>query len=135
MEKRCRNQAPLCTCIEGKDICFLISHLDKCFQFRRYELDYRSLHLEEERRLCRVGSCRVCGGRLCEELPLPASETGEALLETIYHWLHRGGIIRQAPEDAGALQGKFLALFHQEDLPFVVEWLNRRQPGETEGRK
>ena len=69
---KCRNQAEgLCSCPpvknRGENILALIEHVAANMTNIRWELDYTDINRSEKRRLCLVGVCRLCGGRLCYE--------------------------------------------------------------------
>ena len=58
----------LCRCIDWPDEDFdvEIDHFIRNFEFLHVELEYASLDAREPVRVCRIGRCRVCGGRMCD---------------------------------------------------------------------
>lgn len=72
--QRCKHDpADLCVCkpIEerGHDPVTLLLHVSANMEKEEWELDYTDINQPEKRRLCLVGVCRACGGRLCYEMP------------------------------------------------------------------
>ena len=56
----CNQKLPLCNCVDWKkdDLVLQVNHLMTHFEFSRFELEYNTLELEENRRLCKIGRCR-----------------------------------------------------------------------------
>ena len=100
----------------------------KQFEFQRFELAYRTLDQAENRRLCKIGRCRICGGRLCLGGPLPGQSSADSLLEEIYRWMLEQWDARteRLPDGVDCFRDLFLSMFHAPDRDFVCEWLNRR---------
>ncbi len=119
----------LCTCKaikeRDKDIIGLFIHIHENMKDVEWELDYTDLSRPEKRRLCLVGKCRVCGGRLCQELDASDELAGDDLLAAIYRHLYQvhnaGG--RYMPRQE--FRDRFIRMFHEADRAFLCEWLDR----------
>ena len=61
------NKENICSCIDWKnaDAGDIIEHLLWRNEFHRLELDYEALTQGATIRLCELGVCTVCGGRIC----------------------------------------------------------------------
>ena len=57
----------LCSCapVQSGDVAQIVFHMAENMEDIRWELDYKSLGDLSGHRLCAVGKCRQCGGRLC----------------------------------------------------------------------
>ena len=57
----------LCSCapVQSGDVAQIVFHMAENMEDIRWELDYKSLADLSGHRLCAVGKCRQCGGRLC----------------------------------------------------------------------
>ena len=80
--RSCPHEADaLCTCRalleRDNDIIGLLTHIHENMTDVEWELDYTDLSRPEKRRLCLVGKCRICGGRLCQELDASDELAGE----------------------------------------------------------
>ena len=95
----CQKKDQLCRCIDWPDEDFdvEIDHFIRNFEFLHVELEYASLDAREPVRVCRIGRCRVCGGRMCDGTTLPPEKTVRELMPT---------------------------LFHEEDQAFAKQWLS-----------
>ena len=130
----CQKQDQLCRCIDWHDEDFdvEIDHFIRNFEFLRVELEYASLDTREPVRVCRIGRCRVCGGRMCSGSTLPSEKTARGLMPTIF--LFAGLAFRQfgysLPAGTDSFQALFPTLFHKEDQAFAKQWLS-----EPEGQK
>ena len=73
----CQKKDQLCRCIDWPDEDFdvEIDHFIRNFEFLHVELEYASLDAREPVRVCRIGRCRVCGGRMCDGTTLPPEKT------------------------------------------------------------
>ena len=124
----CQKQDQLCRCIDWHDEDFdvEIDHFIQNFEFLRVELEYASLDTREPVRVCRIGRCRVCGGRMCSGSTLPSEKTARGLMPTIF--LFAGLAFRQfgysLPAGTDSFQALFPTLFHKEDQAFAKQWLS-----------
>lgn len=130
----CQKKDQLCRCIDWPDEDFdvEIDHFIRNFEFLHVELEYASLDAREPVRVCRIGRCRVCGGRMCDGTTLPPEKTVRELMPTIC--LLAGLAFRQfeysLPAGTDSFQALFPTLFHEEDQAFAKQWLS-----EPEGQK
>jgi len=123
----CPNTEPYCKCINWKDEDFdvEVDHLIHNFEFLRLEMTYSVLDETSPIRLCEIGRCRKCGGRIC----IGATESHAGLvskrLEWLYfiafEWLRQRRLSESVTPEV--FQALFPALFHENDQPFVREWL------------
>ena len=130
----------LCSCapVQSGDVLQIVLHLAENMEDINWELDYKSLADLRGCRLCLVGKCRQCGGRLCVSQKTDGSLTSENFLEAVYQHLEQFHKHLGAPLSRAAFCEKFAAMFHIEDRPFVEDWLLQRETkagGETEIRK
>lgn len=124
--RNCRhNAADLCTCTPVKEraenIFLLIQHVAANMENVEWELDYTDLNRPERRRLCQVGVCRVCGGRLCHEMDASDALAGDDFLAALYRHLYQ---VHNA-NGQYMFRERFIRLFHAQDQPFVQSWLER----------
>ena len=86
MKDLCRNQPPLCRCIRwgDEDFDMEVDYLIHNFEFLRLELEYDTLAPGADWRLCQIGRCRRCGGRLCVGTRMTARDTLEGTLASIH---------------------------------------------------
>ena len=86
----------------------------------------------------RGGKCRQCGGRLCAgQYPVDA-QTPEDFLAAVYRQLNQFHRRLDAALSHPAFRERFAAMFHEEDRPFVEDWLVQREAktgDKTEGQK
>lgn len=119
----------LCTCKaikeRDRDIIGLFIHIHENMKDVEWELDYTDLSRPEKRRLCLVGTCRVCGGRLCQELDASDELAGDDFLAAIYRHLYQvrkaGG--RHMP--SWEFRERFIRMFLEPDQRFIRGWLDR----------
>lgn len=119
----------LCACKSlrerDQDIIGLLAHIHENMTDVEWDLDYTDLSRPEKRRLCLVGRCRICGGRLCHELDASDELAGNDFLAAIYRSLYQvhnpGG--RYMP--SWEFRVRFIQMFHEPDQGFVREWLDR----------
>ncbi len=128
--QECKQQTPLCRCVDWQsdDLAVRINHLIHRFEFLRFEMEYGTLEPEENRRLCKIGQCSICKGRLCIGRPLPDQSTPDGLLTEIYHWMFQmwDAGRERLPDGVNCFRDMFLSVFHESDRDFVCEWLNHR---------
>jgi len=119
----------LCSCRplseKGEDILALVEHLAVNMTNIHWELEYTDINKVEKRRLCRVGTCRICGGRLCHDMDALDQLAGDDFLATVYrrlYQLHNTSRTRMANAE---FRRRFAEMFHEQDRPFIQEWLMR----------
>lgn len=119
----------LCICKPLKererDIVGLLTHVHTNMEDVRWELDYTDLSQPEMRRLCLVGTCRLCGGRLCQELSVSDELAGDDFLKDIYHRLDQVGNTGDCHIPRQAFQERFIRMFHEQDRDMVRAWLEQ----------
>ena len=124
----CQKKDQLCRCIDWPDEDFdvEIDHFIRNFEFLHVELEYASLDAREPVRVCRIGRCRVCGGRMCDGTTLPPEKTVRELMPTIC--LLAGLAFQQfgypLPAGTSSFREVFPTLFHEEDQAFAKQWLS-----------
>ena len=130
MRDLCKNLPPLCRCIHWgeEDFDVEIDHLLHYFEFLRLELEYTTLAPGTDWRLCQIGQCRRCGGRLCVGTTMAARDTLEDTLSSIYliagqRWCGHTG---ECPDGNSRFREMFICLFHEDDRKAVQDWLARR---------
>ena len=139
----CQKKDQLCRCIDWPDEDFdvEIDHFIRNFEFLHVELEYASLDAREPVRVCRIGRCRVCGGRMCDGTTLPPEKTVRELMPTIC--LLAGLAFQQfgypLPAGTSSFREVFPTLFHEEDqarrLASYGAVLRRRKRGYGEMKK
>lgn len=129
-KSKCRHRTEgLCSCPPVKNrednLLALLEHMAVNMTDVHWELDYTDLNRPEKRRLCRVGTCRVCGGVLCHEMDASDHLAGDGFLAAVYRHLyqvhHAGGRDMTDAE----FRRRFVELFHVQDRPVVRAWLER----------
>ena len=121
----------LCSCapVQSGDVAQIVFHMAENMEDIRWELDYKSLADLSGHRLCAVGKCRQCGGRLCAgQYPVDA-QTPEDFLAAVYRQLNQFHRRLDAALSHPAFRERFAAMFHEEDRPFVEDWLETKQRG------
>lgn len=118
-----------CSCLSGgmaaedqiKDVIYLYENIVNM----AWELEYSSLHDLGGCRLCLLGTCRRCGGRLCFELHVTEGLDCDDFLAESYRHIYQcsyGTGLRPLWRE---FREMFVRLFHQEDQPFIRAWLAR----------
>lgn len=131
MQDCCRNQPPLCQCIHWGDEDFdvEVDHLTRNFEFRRLALEYTTLEPGALCRLCQIGQCRQCGGRLCIGIGMTTRDTLEDTLAAIHfvsshRWHDHTG---KFPDGDTDFRNLFIQMFHEDDQQAVRAWLSQRE--------
>lgn len=127
MTNPCPNTEAYCNCINWKDEDFdvEVDHLIHNFEFLRLEMTYSVLDEISPIRMCEIGRCRKCGGRICIGATEPHAEPVGKRLEWLYFIAFERLRQRRLSEPVSleVFQALFPALFHENDQPFVREWL------------
>ena len=129
-KNKCRHRAEgFCACppvkIREENFLTLLEHMAVNMMDIRWELDYTDLNHPEKRRLCRVGTCRVCGGVLCHELDASDPLTGDDFLAAVYRHLYQVHRARGRDMTDAQFRRQFVEIFHNQDRPVVRAWLER----------
>ena len=125
-EKHCQHDGiELCSCgpIQSGDTFLMTIHLAENITDVNWRLTYNSLKKIHPYRLCMVGVCKNCGGRLCIEHKPFGTVTTEEFLEAAYRHLYQFRHNLDKPLSREDIQVKFVEMFRKEDQAFVEEWL------------
>lgn len=118
----------LCSCApvknKGKDISALAVHIAVNMTDIRWELEYTDIDRPEKRRLCRVGSCRICGGRLCHDVDTFDHLAGDDFLAAVYRHLYEIHNAGDNHMDREEFCLRFVEMFHEQDRPRIRKWLD-----------
>ena len=94
-------------------------------EVERWQLQYKRLTGKEDRRLCRIGTCRVCGKALCEGSLLDDALTPEEVFEKAWKMLklvgrmtNHASLIAQ-PRCAERL---YVSMFYDTDQAAARTW-------------
>ena len=119
----------LCSCdsIQSGEVLQIVFHMAENMEDIRWELDYKSLADLRGHRLCAVGKCRQCGGRLCASQGINSTLTAERFLGAAYQHMEQFHRHHGAPLSHAAFCEKFAAMFHAEDRSLVKDWLMQRE--------
>lgn len=128
--RSCPHEADaLCTCRalkeRDKDIIGLLTHIHENMTDVEWELDYTDLSRPEKRRLCLVGTCRICGGRLCHELDASDELAGDDFLAAISRDLHQFYFAADRWITQYEFCERFARMFHPQDQVLVRAWMDR----------
>lgn len=124
-----RSPEDLCTCMDWQkdDLIRTVMHLAENITDIDWELDYKDLADVQEHRLCMVGRCKKCGGRLCISQTPQIKVSLEQILTALDKSIDQAYIalgVNLHPEE---YYDKFTEMFHEEDQLFVKKWLLRRE--------
>ena len=119
--------AEFCTCPErrSKNAVESFLYVQAHMEVERWQLQYRSLVGKEDRRLCRIGTCRVCGKALCEGLLLDEALTREAVLADAWRLLKlEARMTNHASLIANPIcaENLFVSMFHDADQAVAHTW-------------
>ena len=120
-------QDEMCTCIRNTNVARQLVFIAANIRDVSWELDYGTLEKPGNVRLCIVGSCEKCGGRLCYGLRVGGKSCGEALIESVYDYLDLFHKLDGLSLDRQTFDAGFLRLFHDADRAAAQIWLNKRQ--------
>lgn len=135
-KRSCRHEADaLCTCraLRERDnnIMGLLTHIHENMKAVEWELDYTDLSHPEKRRLCLVGTCRVCGGRLCQELHASDELAGDDFLAAVSRHLRQYYFEEDRRITQREFCERFARMFHPQDRELVREWMERAENRST----
>ena len=124
-EKKCgHDPADLCSCgpvQEGEPV-KMLQHLIANMINETWELDYKALNCSENRRLCLVGVCAKCGGRLCINIGCANELIGNDFLVETYRQLRQLYHLGWRCMPNQEFWERFEQLFHEQDRPALSEW-------------
>lgn len=134
-----KGKKDLCSCeaLKSEYIAVFLIHVAENMQNVEWEFDYTTLSHPESRRLCAVGNCRRCGGRLCSSIELDHTAFGDDLLAMAYRRLWQYTQAGPSRMTSKPFREMFVDMFHAQDHALVREWLDRpeNQSLETMSRK
>jgi len=119
-----RSKADMCSCgpVQEGNVVKIVQHFVDNMIDETWELDYTDLNHPESRRLCLVGVCRQCGGRLCLDIGSSNGLAGSDFIvdtyQRLYQLYHSGW--RHMPDQE--FWERFIQLFHELDRPIVLDW-------------
>ena len=127
MNKSCQNHAPLCRCTDWQKESEekRLAHFSQNFVFQRMKLEYESLDQASAIRLCKIGRCRECGGRLCVGTTLHSGLPLDERLLVIALLAIQS--MKDAQTDSGSIIEGLAAMFHKDDRVIVSAWLSRAE--------
>ena len=120
-----------CSCPErrSKNPVEAFLYVNSHMAVERWVLQYTSLSGEEDRRLCRVGTCRVCGKALCEGSLLDAAYTTEEVFTQAWKLLKLAGRLTNHAAllaHPACAKNLFVSMFHEEDKPTARAWFQKQ---------
>ena len=124
-----RTTEDLCTCIDwqNSDLIRTVTHLAENITDIDWDLDYKELADVQGHRLCLVGRCKKCGGRLCISQTPKIKASPEQILSALDDSIgqaYRALKVNLQPEE---YYDKFAEMFHEEDRPVVDKWVMHRR--------
>lgn len=123
--KKCGHDvADLCSCrpVQEGDTVKMFQHLIDNLTNETWELDYNDLSRSEDRRLCLVGVCSKCGGRLCLSISDSTGLLGNDFVIYTYQQLchfYRCSCRHISNQE---FWDRFIQLFHEQDRPLISDW-------------
>lgn len=117
-----------CPDLTDPDFDVKVRHWSKNFEFQGWALNYATLENRgPDSRLCWYGRCRACGKRLCSDMTLVTSRTVDCFLASVRRWVYEMWNHLGCPllGSYKSFNEMLLTLFHEEDKPFIREWLAR----------
>ena len=117
----------MCSCFRDTNVARQLVFIAANIRNVSWEFDYGTLEEPGNVRLCIVGSCEKCGGRLCYGLRVGGESCGEALIESVYDYLDLFHKLDGLSLDRQTFDAGFLNLFHEADRAAAQVWLNKRQ--------
>ena len=131
-EKKCNHDAAdLCSCgpVQEGEVVKMFQHLIANMTAETWELGYKDLNCPDDRRLCLVGVCSKCGGRLCVNIVWSNKLVGSNFVADIYWRLRRLYHSDWQRVSDQEFWDRFIRLFHEQDQPFVSDqrtWLEEQ---------
>ncbi len=127
-ETRCQHEGePLCSCVplDRGNAIELATHISENMEQIEWSLTYNTLERIEPYRLCMVGRCHICGGRLCaEQKPFESDSTDDFLSAAYWHLYHFHLALMQ-PLPRATFRDRFVEMFRKENRAAVETWLAR----------
>lgn len=125
-KKHCgRSHGDLCSCapIRNGDPFEMAVHLASHMSDVDWDLTYRDLEHIAPYRLCLIGKCAKCGGRLCiEQKPFGIITTDDFLAAAYRHLYQFHHNLAQSLSNK-EFRAKFVEMFRKEDRATIEDWL------------
>lgn len=119
-----KQTALCCDCPDrlSPDIPVTLNHWLTNFEYQGWRLWYDTLEVPgEDNRLCLYGRCCVCGKCLCIGVSAKSDQSTDSFLAQVYRSMYQ---LRQEKYLSSAdFRKAVVSLFHEEDQPFVRNWL------------
>ena len=125
-KKHCsRTPEDLCTCMDWQndDLIRTVTHLAENITDIDWELDYEGLADVQGHRLCLVGRCKKCGGRLCISQTPKIKASPEQILSALDDSIGQAYSALKVNLQPEEYYDKFAEMFHEEDRPVVDKWV------------
>lgn len=129
-KKHCgRFHGDICSCapIRNGDPFEMAVHLASHMSDVDWDLTYRDLEHIAPYRLCLIGKCAKCGGRLCVEQKPFDCASADDFLAAAYRHLYQFHQNMGQPLCREVFREKFVRMFHENDRPVVRGWLDRTE--------
>lgn len=122
-----RAHGDICSCapIRNGDPFEMAVHLASHMTDVDWDLTYCDLKHIAPYRLCLIGKCAKCGGRLCIEQKPFGSITTDDFFAAAYRHLYQFHQNIGQPLCRKAFREKFIEMFHESDRATVQAWLER----------
>ena len=120
-----RTPEDLCTCMDWQtgDLIRAVTHLAENITDIDWELDYKDLADVQGQRLCLVGRCKKCGGRLCISQTPKIKASPEQILSALDDSIGQAYSALKVYLRPEEYYDKFAEMFHEEDRPIVDKWV------------
>lgn len=125
--KHCQHEPDdLCSCrpVQSGDSFRMALHLAENMTDVDWHLTYQTLETINPYRMCLIGKCRICGGRLCIEQKSFGIVTTDDFLAAAYRHLYQFRHNLGQPLRDKEFRVKFVEMFREDDRAFVQEWLS-----------
>lgn len=120
-----RTPEDLCTCMDWQngDLIRTVTHFAENITDINWELDYQNLADVQGHRLCLVGRCKKCGGRLCISQTPKIKVSPEQILSALDDSIGQAYSALKVNLQPEEYYDKFAEMFHEEDRPVVDKWV------------
>lgn len=120
-----RTPEDICTCMDWQndDLIRTVTHLAENITDIDWELDYKDLADVQGHRLCLIGRCKKCGGRLCISQTPKIKVSPEQILSALDDSIGQAYSALKVNLQPEEYYDKFAEMFHEEDRPVVDKWV------------
>lgn len=124
----CKNESSICKCVDwGAEVIGpVVEHLLQNYELDYLDLDYASLDEGSKIRLCQIGHCRQCGGRICVKTEIQACELIYDTMRRIYDTAEEQWRMHQEDKYKD-FRKTFIQLFRGRDQQVARLWLDLLQ--------